>query len=134
MRAEANMWPRTNLINLLEIEHPIIQAPMGGASTPALAIAVCNAGGLGGLACSFMSPDELRTVANELRSGTNRPFNLNFFAHPAPKENPDVAAQTRARVAPFYKALGLADVPVGGKAPFDTFNETKLSVLLDIRP
>ena len=86
------MWPRTNLINLLGIEHPIIQAPMGGASTPALAIAVSNAGGLGGLGCSFMS-DELRTVANELRSGTNRPFNLNFFAHPAPKESPDVTAQ-----------------------------------------
>ena len=128
------MWPRTNLINLLGIEHPIIQAPMGGASTPALAIAVSNAGGLGGLGCSFMSPDELRTVANELRSGTNRPFNLNFFAHPAPKENPDVTAQTRARVAPFYKELGLANVPERGKAPYDPFNEAKLSVLLDIRP
>src|SRR5215470_6029840 len=134
MRVEANMWPRTNLIDLLGIEHPIIQAPMGGAATPALAIAVSNAGGLGGLGCSFMSPDELRTVANELRSGTNRPFNLNFFAHPAPKENPHVTAQMRARVAPFYKELGLENVPERGKAPYDTFNETKLSALLDIRP
>src|SRR5215471_238894 len=107
MRAGTNMWPRTDLIDLLGIEHPIIQAPMGGASTPALATAVSNAGGLGGLACSFMSPDGLRTVADELRSGTNRPFNLNFFAHPTPTENPDVATQTRAQVAPFYKEFGL---------------------------
>ena len=128
------MWPRRDLIELLGIDHPIVQAPMGGESTPALAVAVSNAGGLGGVGCSFMSIEELRTMADELRSGTNRPFNLNFFAHPAPRENADINAQTRARVAPFYEELGLANVPERGEAPCDTFNETKLSVLLDIRP
>jgi len=34
----------------LGIEIPIIQAPMGGAASPALAAAVSNAGGLGTLA------------------------------------------------------------------------------------
>jgi nitronate monooxygenase len=128
------MWPRRDLIDLLGIEHPIVQAPMGGESTPMLAVAVCNAGGLGGLGCSFMSLEELRAKADEIRSGTNRPFNLNFFAHPAPREDPDVNAQTRARVAPFYGELRLANVPDRGEAPCDTFNEAKLSVLLDIRP
>jgi nitronate monooxygenase len=70
----------------------------------------------------------------EIRSGTNRPFNLNFFAHPEPQENTDINAQTRARVAPFFQELGLADVPERGEAPCDTFNEAKLSVLLEIRP
>ena len=41
-------WPRQALIDLLGIEHPIIQAPMAGASTAALAAAVSNAGALGG--------------------------------------------------------------------------------------
>ncbi|MGF1611515.1 MAG: NAD(P)H-dependent flavin oxidoreductase [Kiloniellales bacterium] len=128
------MWPRKDLIDLLEIDHPILQAPMGGEATPALAVAVSNAGGLGGVGCSFMTLEELRNTANEIRSGTNRPFNLNFFAHPEPKENADINAQTRARVAPFYQELGMANVPERGEAPCDTFNEAKLSVLLEIRP
>jgi len=128
------MWPRRDFIDLLEIDHPIVQAPMGGESTPAMAVAVSNAGGLGGVGCSFMSLDELRTLAEQLRSGTNRPFNLNFFAHPAPKDNAQINAQTRARVAPFYEELALANVPEKAEAPCDTFNERTLSVLLDIRP
>lgn len=128
------MWPRRNLIELLEIDHPIVQAPMGGESTPAMAVAVSNAGGLGGVGCSFMSPEELRGLADQLRTGTNRPFNLNFFAHPAPKENAQVSAETSARIAPFYEELGLENVPEHGEEPCDTFNERTLSVLLDIRP
>ena len=128
------MWPKRDLIDLLGIDHPIVQAPMGGESTPALAVAVSNAGGLGGLGCSFMSMEELRTKAEEIRSGTNRPFNFNFFAHPEPREDPDLDAETRARVAPFYEELGLDSVPERGEASCETFNEAKLSVLLDIRP
>lgn len=128
------MWPRRDLIDLLGIEHPIVQAPMGGESTPEMAISVSNAGGVGGLGCSFMSLDELRTKAEAIRAGTNHPFNLNFFAHPAPRENAELDAATRDRVAPFYAELGLESVPERGEAPCDTFNEAKLSVLLDLRP
>ncbi|MEE9249962.1 MAG: nitronate monooxygenase [Alphaproteobacteria bacterium] len=128
------MWPRTDLLELLGIEHPIIQAPMAGSATPALAAAVSNAGGLGSLGCGTMTPDDLEAKAEELRAATNRPFNLNFFAHNAPKANPDVDALTRRRVAPFYEELGLGEVPHTGKAPFDTFNSGTLSVLLEIKP
>lgn len=128
------MWPRRDLIDLLEIDHPIVQAPMGGESTPAMAVAVSNAGGLGGVGCSLMSLEELRTTADTLRSSTNRSFNLNFFAHPAPQEDEAVNARTRALVTPFYEELGLEDVPREGRSPCDTFTEDKLKVLLDIRP
>ena len=101
------MWPRTDLLELLGIEHPIIQAPMAGSGTPALAAAVSNAGGLGSLGCGTLTPDGLEAKAGELRAATNRPFNLNFFAHNATKANPDVDALTRRRVAPFYEELGL---------------------------
>jgi nitronate monooxygenase len=40
------MWPRTDLLDLLGITHPIIQAPMSGFGGPALVTAVSNAGGL----------------------------------------------------------------------------------------
>lgn len=34
------MWPRTELIERLQIEHPLLQAPMGDESAPEIAIAV----------------------------------------------------------------------------------------------
>ena len=129
------MWPRRDLLDLLGIEQPIIQAPMAGSATPALAAAVSNAGGLGSLGCAAMSLDELRTHAGELRAATNRPFNLNFFAHNPPKENADVDALTRKRLKPFYEELGLGEVPSSsGPLPFDTFNADTLAVLLEIEP
>ena len=48
------MWPDRRLCDLLGIEHPIIQAPMAGSDTPALAAAVANAGGLGSIGCAFL--------------------------------------------------------------------------------
>jgi nitronate monooxygenase len=128
------MWPRKDLLELLGIEHPIIQAPMAGSATPALAAEVSNAGGLGSLGCGSMTVDDLKARAEELRAATNRPFNLNFFAHPAPKENPKVDALTHRRVAPFYEELGLGEAPHSGQAPFGTFNADTLSVLLEIKP
>ncbi len=128
------MWPRTDLTDLLEIEHPILQAPMGGESTARMATEVCNAGGLGGLGCSYMSADEIRRNVDEIRSGTKCAFNLNFFAHPKPKENLEIIVQTRASLAPFYKELGIQNIPSRLEAPCETFNESKLALLLEIRP
>src|SRR4051812_50228116 len=53
-------WPRRTLIDLLGIEHPIIQAPMAGASTAALAAAVSNAGALGGVGGPRFGPGGAR--------------------------------------------------------------------------
>ncbi len=129
------MWPRRDLLDLLGIEQPIVQAPMAGSATPALAAAVGNAGGLGSLGCAAMSLDELRTKASELRAATNRPFNLNFFAHDPPKENADVDALTRRRLTPFYQELGLGEVPSSsGPLPFGSFDADTLAVLLEIEP
>lgn len=128
------MWPRTDLTNLLNVEHPIIQAPMAGSATPALAAAVSNAGGLGSLGCGSMSVDDLRSKIEELRTATNRPFNLNFFAHNPPQRDSEIDAQARERVTPFYEERGLSDIPTASEAPFDPFNADMLSVLLEIKP
>ncbi len=128
------MWPRKDLLELLGIEHPIIQAPMAGSDTPAMAAEVSNAGGLGSLGCGPKTLDDFKARAEELRAATNRPFNLNFFAHPGPKQDPDVDVVTRKRLAPFYEELGLGEVPHTGKAPFGTFNSGTLSVLLGVKP
>ncbi|HEX4809438.1 MAG TPA: nitronate monooxygenase, partial [Bryobacteraceae bacterium] len=61
---------------LLRIEHPIIQAPMAGVQTSALAIAVSNAGGLGSLPCAMLSPAEIRAELSTMQSRTDRPVNV----------------------------------------------------------
>lgn len=43
------MWPMNALSERLNLKWPVLQAPMGSASTPTLAAAVISAGGLGGL-------------------------------------------------------------------------------------
>src|SRR5204863_3007066 len=66
------------------LELPIVQAPLaGGPSTPALAGAVSEAGGLGFLAAGYKTPDTVRADIEALRALTGRPFGLNVFAPPA---------------------------------------------------
>ena len=60
------MWNDKRAIDLLEIEHPVIQAPMGGPTNPQIVAAVCEAGGLGGLGASGKLPDDLRVAIREI--------------------------------------------------------------------
>jgi nitronate monooxygenase len=63
-----------------ELRHPIVLAPLaGGPSTPALAAAVCEAGGLGFLAAGYLSADALRDDIHALRERTAAPFGVNVF-------------------------------------------------------
>lgn len=128
------MWPDRRLCDAFEIDHPIIQAPMAGSATPALAAAVSNAGGLGSLGCAEMAADELTTRVAELRALTDRPFNLNFFAHPAPRLDPLRFARMRERLLPWYRRLGLAE-PAHAAAPQGPgFDEKRLALLLALKP
>jgi nitronate monooxygenase len=69
--------------SLTELEHPIVQAPLaGGPSTPALAAAVGDAGGLGFLAAGYKTVEAVRADLDDLRARTARPFGVNVFAPP----------------------------------------------------
>ena len=86
--------------SLSRLEHPIVQAPLaGGPSTPALAAAVCEAGGLGFLAAGYRTPDAVRSVLAELRGLTSRPFGLNLFV-------PGPASGDHASLERYASALG----------------------------
>lgn len=62
----------------LGLSRPIIQAPIGSASTPALAAAVCEAGGLGTLSGTWREPGELRALIRRTQALTDRPFAVNL--------------------------------------------------------
>ena len=70
-----------NLLSTLDIRYPIIQAPMAGISTPALAAAVSEAGGLGSIAVGTVSPQAAKAAIAAVREKTSRPFNVNVFTH-----------------------------------------------------
>ena len=64
---------------LERLEVPIVLAPLaGGPSTPELAAAVCNGGGLGFLAGGYLSAAALEERIVALRELTERPFGVNL--------------------------------------------------------
>ncbi len=124
---------RTPVTELLGIEHPILQAPMASAATPALAAAVSEAGGLGALGSAMLPLDELRRQTAELRERTDRPFQLNFFCHETPEVTGDIGERAREYFAPLYDELGLGEPPQPS-APAVEFDEARLEALLELRP
>ncbi len=70
---------KTSLCELLEIEYPVMLAGMGGFAMPELVAAVSNAGGLGVLGATGLSPDEHREAIRRIRSLTNKPFGVDLL-------------------------------------------------------
>ncbi|QGA90356.1 NAD(P)H-dependent flavin oxidoreductase [Bordetella parapertussis] len=74
-------YAATPFAQRLGLTLPVVQAPMAGVSTPALAAAVSNAGGLGSLGLGAMNADAARQAIALTREQTMRPFNVNLFCH-----------------------------------------------------
>ncbi|KCV60892.1 nitronate monooxygenase domain protein, partial [Bordetella bronchiseptica 980] len=74
-------YAATPFAQRLGLTLPVVQAPMAGVSTPALAAAVSNAGGLGSLGLGAMNADAARQAIALTREQTTRPFNVNLFCH-----------------------------------------------------
>jgi nitronate monooxygenase len=70
------------LLQRIGIALPIVQAPMAGTSTPALAAASSEAGALGSISVAAMDVDSARAAIAQIRERTDRPFNVNVFCHP----------------------------------------------------
>ncbi len=79
------MWNNNRLCKLLDIDHPIIQAPMAGTTSPEMVAAASNAGALGSLASAFSTIEECEADIKAVKSLTNQAFNVNFFTHTPPE-------------------------------------------------
>lgn len=99
--------PIAPFFDRLGIALPIVQGPMTGADTPALAAAVSGAGGLGTLGCGMRSPAAMREAAAEVRRLTARPFGMNLFVQDAPAPDEATVREALARIAPLYADFGL---------------------------
>ena len=88
------------LLELLDIRLPILQAPMAGVSTPAMAAAVSNAGGLGAIGVGATDAETARQMI-AVRAASDRPFNVNVFCHrPAIREGRE--SLWLSRLAPIF--------------------------------
>ncbi len=93
---------RTRLCDLLGIELPIIQAPIGSATGSRLASAVSNAGGLGMLSITWRSPEAVRRVLRETRDLTDKPIAVNQVLHWDPGDRLEIALQEGVRIFSFF--------------------------------
>ena len=70
---------RTRLTDILEIEHPVMLAGMGGVSYHQLVAAVSEAGGFGCLGASTMGSDEMVDEIAKVRALTDKPFGVDLL-------------------------------------------------------
>jgi nitronate monooxygenase len=127
------MWSRNAFTERLNLKWPILQAPMGWLSTPALAAAVSNAGGLGGLGMwGFSAEDAERRIAG-FRQQSSGSLNVNYPLWPEPRFTPQASEAMRKRLQPHYDAKGLGAVPEPRGAASEVSRE-HLAMLLRARP
>src|SRR5437763_3583607 len=119
----------------LGIELPIIQAPMAGVSTPEMAAAVSNAGGLGSVGVGSVDAEATRRMIAAVRSRTDRPFNVNVFCHRPAAADAAREAAWLARLGPEFARYG-AEPPVRLTEVYQSFltDDAKLAVLVAERP
>lgn len=114
---------------------PLIQAPMAGVSTPSLAAQVCETGGLGSIAIGASDPHTARTMIDETRQRTARPFNVNLFAHREPERDAAREAAWLEFLRPVFAEFD-AEPPRALRTIYKSFcvDAEMLGMLLDVKP
>jgi nitronate monooxygenase len=102
-------WNQTRISEVLSIEYPIIQGPLGGFSSQRLTAAVSNFGGLGSFGAHGLEPIAIDDVIAEIRSLATKPFAMNLWVsmEDARARTSDPAAFRRAlsHLAPHIEAV-----------------------------
>lgn len=110
--------------------YPIVQAPMaGGVSSPELAAAVCEAGGLGFLAAGYKTPEAMYQEIKIVRGLTERPFGMNLFMPQPAVADPAAIEVYREQLAgeETWYETPLGDTDVNTDGGYDG----KVAILLD---
>lgn len=113
------------------IEYPLIQAPMAGTSTVALAVAVANSGGLGSFAVGTLAPAAIRSGVAAIREQTAQPFNVNLFVlEPATASAAELDA-AMALLNPIRAELGLAPATIPARYSEDY--DAQLEAVIELK-
>jgi nitronate monooxygenase len=124
-----------SLLETLGIDLPIIQAPMAGVSSPALAAAVANAGALGSIGVGATDADGASRMIAAMRALSNRSLNVNVFCHRPPQANAAREAAWVEHLRPQFEKFG-AQPPQRLREIYRSFldDDAMLATLVAARP
>jgi nitronate monooxygenase len=123
------------LLQRIGVALPIVQAPMAGTSTPAMAAAVTNAGGLGSIAVGAVDATGAGAMIEALRAQTTGPFNVNVFCHRPAIARPDREQAWLEALRPVFARFGAAP-PAAISEIYTSFvaDAAMLELFLETRP
>ena len=98
---------RTRLTELLDIEHPVMLAGMGGVSYHRLVAAVSAAGGIGTFGASSMRAGELAEEIAALKRSTDRPFGVDLLTALPDQVEQDIQTVIAGGARIFVAGLGV---------------------------
>jgi enoyl-[acyl-carrier protein] reductase II len=98
---------RTRLTELLDIEHPVMLAGMGGVSYHALVAAVSEAGGFGTLGAATMGEEQMVEEIAAVREHTDKPFGVDLLAALPERMLAGIDAIVRGGATLFVAGLGV---------------------------
>ncbi len=112
-----------------------MQAPMVGVSTPTLAAAVSNAGGLGSIGVGATDAAGARSMIQATRARTNRAFNVNLFVHATPRVGKAREQSWLNALRPLFESF-CAEPPSTLRAIYKSFadDEEMLAMLIEVAP
>jgi nitronate monooxygenase len=131
------MWNKNRITELLGIEYPIMQGPFGGGlSTVELTTTVSNLGGLGGFGAYTLSPQEIYNTDKEIRSKTDKPYNLNLWVSDHDIINEEHTQQQYEKAVETFKPyFDILNTEVPAPPPsFESRFQNQLQVIFDIKP
>lgn len=108
---------------------------MAGTSTPALAAAVSEAGGLGSIGVGAVDAERARPMIDAIRQRTPRPFNVNLFCHRPEPADPMREAAWIERLRPVFERYR-AEPPKALREIYQSFqtDDAMLALLLETKP
>jgi nitronate monooxygenase len=123
------------MLERLGLQVPIIQAPMAGVSSPAMAAAVTNSGGLGSLGVGAMQAEQARAAIRQFRGMSDGPLNVNVFVHRAAHADASRESAWLERLRPEFTRCG-AEPPKQLRKIYTSFleDEAMLAMLVEERP
>ncbi len=98
---------RTRLTELLDIEHPIMLAGMGGISYSDLVAAVSEAGGIGTFGAAPMRPGQLDAEIARVKTLTTKPFGVDLLTAVPSQLERDVESIINGGARIFVAGLGV---------------------------
>jgi nitronate monooxygenase len=127
--------PSSHLLDRLGMRVPIVQSPMAGVSSPAMAAAVSNAGGLGSLGVGAMTADQARDAIRAFRRSSEGPLNVNLFVHRPAIANARNEAAWLEHLRPEFERFG-ATPPTALREIYTSFlaDDAMCAMLVEEKP